>query len=135
MTDPIPVNPGNPVSFLGDLDWEKRAIELARRRLDDIPQCAHADLKIKWTSDPVFGAVPVLFVVFDPLDLERPLPRVYENMAGRLSPCFTVRLLTMPGKRGPGGERLDGQRLTDVVRRAVEEYLAKHGIVVHEPLQ
>lgn len=133
---PSPTNPGTPASLLEDLDWEYRVIDIARERFKDIKQLEHAEVRLKWISDPAFGAVPMLYIIFDPRDLEKPLPKDYEDdrMPGVLHPCFTFRLTLVDRATGLSTKRLEGQRLSDFLRRGLEEFLLKHGIVIQEPM-
>lgn len=133
---PSPVSIGNPEAMLADLDWEKRVLDIARERFHDIKQVEHADLRIKWMADPLGGVVPVLFCIFDPRDLEKPLPAHYadDKMPGVLHPCVTFRLTTISRSDPLSGKRLDGQRLADFLRRDLEHFLLRHGIVIQEPM-
>jgi hypothetical protein len=91
--------------------FEERAIETARRALEDVPECAGASYSVSWLA----GQLPILVLEF-------------AQFAQRgASPACAVALMTV--RRGtladplPGKTLLAGQRLTDTVLSAVHTYL------------
>jgi hypothetical protein len=91
-------------------DFAERAIETARRCLEDLPECRDAELSVKWLP----GSLPILVIHF-------------AQFARRgASPACAVALLTV--RRGtlhdvmPGKTLLTGDRLRDTLLRAVHDY-------------
>jgi hypothetical protein len=111
---------------LAPLDYENRAMDLAIDALEDIAECDQAVLYVAWTHLPQTGRKePLLYILFDGEcpSLEK-VPRVHLHPAtGKLHPAHAILL-----RRQPSGVFLEGQKLKDVVRRGVEDFLRKHGV-------
>lgn len=97
-------------------DFKARHVDLCRRILDDIGDCARADVSVRFMA----GA-PHLVLAFH-------LPQT------RHQPALAVRLVTV-SRSNPlaPGNPLEGDRLRRAVRTAVETYLHKHGIRIPVP--
>ena len=115
-------------------------MDLAIEALADVKECDGACLAVKWDrlfpsekpgsdgvsqtrSDTVGIVAPVLYVLFDPklhANLAA-LPRIHADRNGNLAPAHAICLARMPS-----GTLLEGQKLKDVVRRGVEDFLRKH---------
>lgn len=92
-------------------DFEQRHIDACRRMLDDIPECAAADITVRFMA-----GVPHLILAFH-------LPET------RHQPACAVRLVTVSVSNPLApGQPLEGDRLKRCVRAAVETYLHKHGV-------
>lgn len=96
-------------------DYEARTVELARRMLDDIPECAAARFAVQWIA----GA-PVLVVVFTQF-----------AAPDGVIPAFMLRLVCIP-RSAPlqPGSPLEGERLRRALRSGLEDYMLRHGIRV-----
>lgn len=94
-------------------EYVKRTLAFARRTLDDIPEVAASEMKIR-----DIGGVPVLFLGF-----------VIPDTTG-LFPACAVRLVTVSRSNplAAGTLLTEGDRLRRHLRDSVETYLAKHGI-------
>lgn len=99
--------------------YEEEAIELARRALEDIPECRGAEYFVKWTE----GALPILVIAFSNL-----------AKADGNVPALGVCLMTV--RRGtlsdvmPGNTLLTGDRLRDKILRSAVDYLQANGIQI-----
>lgn len=96
-------------------DYEARVIDFARRCLDDIPECAGAEYRVRWLDN-----VPTLWLCFCP-------PQI---LVSKLYPACQLRLKTQSISNPiNGGQLLDvGDRLRGFIRRSIEEYMRRHGI-------
>jgi hypothetical protein len=90
-------------------DYERRVIEQAREALSDIPECLVADYKVRWPDGN-----PLLVIAF--------------HVAGTVhQPAVGVALVTV--RKGtlldvlPGNTLLDGERLTNHIKRSVHDFL------------
>lgn len=104
---------------LPDNDFEQRAIETARRHLDDIHWCAAADYSVRWLAGP-FGRAPTLILAFH-------LPETCHQ------PALAIGLASVSRSTGSLAV-MEGDRLRAHVRRAVEDYLTRCGVVLTPPL-
>jgi hypothetical protein len=105
------------------IDYEERAMDLAIAALDDIAELDEAKIYIKWDKMPGGVVAPLLYVLFSEKIADGNLPRVHLDDKGVLRPAHAVCLARMPS-----GTLLEGQKLKDVVRRGVEDYLRKHNV-------
>lgn len=102
-------------------DYERRALDIAKRALEDIPETREAKFSIRWTD----GCLPVLVIAFENLP----------TLIGH--PALGIALMTV--QQGtlndimPGKTLLEGDRLRDRVLYCVTDYLEKHGIRVIVP--
>lgn len=111
--------------LLVDPEFEARTIDVARRLLDDTPECRDADYAVRWVNTPA-GPMPILVIAFH-------LPTTDHQ------PALAVSLVTV--RKGsllevlPGNTILEGQRLRDHILRSAHDYLNRHGIklVMLEP--
>ena len=99
--------------------YESEAIEIARRALEDIPECKGAEYFVKWTD----GALPILVIAFSNLSKD-------DGTVPALGVCLmTVRRETLSDAM-PGKDLLTGARLRDKVLRSSHDYLQANGIQV-----
>lgn len=96
------------------LEFERRAIDAARRFTDDIAECERAIISVIWV-----GNAPLLRFLFDD-------PRL---PAG--APTLAVQLIT-ESRKSPlaPGRVVEGDRLRRHVRDSVEAYLKANGIEI-----
>jgi hypothetical protein len=110
-------------SGLVDLDYEKRVLDVAKRALDDIPECASAKYEVKWLQP---GGEPVLIIEFTDEAV------CQQFGAAKAVPAVGVGLVLV--KRGtlidsiPDRKLQEGDRLRDHVLRSVHTYFEKHGV-------
>ncbi len=99
--------------------YEQAAIDIARRALDDIPECRGAEYLVKWTE----GAMPLLVIAFSQ----------FAKHDGTVA-ALGIALMTV--RKGsfsdvmPGKTLLTGERLRDKVIRSSFDYLQANGIQV-----
>ncbi len=94
------------------VDYEKRALDVVKLALDDIPDCSIADYNIRF-----LGGAPVLILAFNN----------FPQLRGQ--PACAVRLVTISRSEPlKPGQVLEGDRLRRHVRDSIEHYLAKHGV-------
>lgn len=99
--------------------YEEEAIEVARRALEDIPECRAAEYFVKWTE----GALPILVIAFSNLAKS-------DGTVPALGVCLmTVRRGTLSDSM-PGSTLLTGERLRDKVLRSSFDYLQANGIAI-----
>ena len=97
-------------------DFEQRTVETVRRFLDDIPECAGAELSVEWQ-----GQAPALRFVFgDPRLFSRPLLMINLVAESAKNPLAEGRLL-------------EGDMLRRVVREWVERYFKLQGVPITIP--
>ncbi len=99
--------------------YEQEAIDVARRALEDIPECRGADYLVKWAQ----GGMPILVIAF--VQFEKP-----DGTVPTLGVCLmTVRRGTLSDVM-PGKTLLTGERLRDKVLRSSFDYLQANGIKI-----
>lgn len=128
--------------FVGEVppDYEERALDLAIEALRDIAECDGAAVGIKWdrifphekpgsdgvsqTRNDLVGIVaPILYVYFRGASANlHALPRVYFEK-GVACPAHAICLLGMKTR-----SLMQGQKIKDVVRRGVEDFLRLHNV-------
>lgn len=98
------------------VDFEQRAVDACRGILDDIAECANAEMSCRF-----FGGVPHLVIVFDhPHLTDKPACAVRLNTVSLSNPLAA-------------GQPLEGDRLRRAVRNATEQYLHRHGVRLPTP--
>jgi len=107
--------------LLVEQGYEERIVAIARRALDDVPECANGKYSIRWL---VPSGEPLLIVEFTD-----------QAVRGRLAdavPAVAIALtLVRKGTLNdtlPDRKLLEGDRLRDCVLRSVHDYLERHGI-------
>jgi hypothetical protein len=117
-----PVVPRTVCRLLDDPGFEQRVVEVARRALDDVPECRSANYSIRWLQPQ---NEPLLIVEFT--------EQAVLSQLGAAVPAVGLSLVLV--RRGtlaetmPGRKLLEGDRLRDAVLRSVYSYLEDHGIV------
>lgn len=102
--------------LLHPVDFEQRVVDSCRGILDDIEECARAEMRCQF-----FGGVPHLVIVFEhPHLTDKPACAVRLNTISRSSPLAA-------------GQPLEGDRLRRAVRSATEQYLDRHGVRLPTP--
>jgi hypothetical protein len=99
--------------------FEQEAIDIARRALEDIPECKGADYFVKWAE----GALPILVIAFTNL------AKADGNIPALGVCLMTVRRGTLSDSM-PGSSLLTGERLRDKVLRSSFDYLQANGIAI-----
>jgi hypothetical protein len=100
------------------IDFDVRAIETARRHLDDIRHCAEADYRVLWFEGP-FGPQPALILAFHLAETQH-------------QPALSISLASVSRTTG-ALTLMEGDRLRAHVRRSVDDYLTKCGVVLTLP--
>lgn len=114
------------INGLPPLDYERSVIELAKKSLDDIPECRDSKFAVRWNQDTVTHAVvPFLTIEFAGFDDSQATPAIAVCL---VSVQKGTLMEAMPGKVA-----LSGDRLRDHILRSVHHYLNKHGIVITLP--
>ncbi len=94
-------------------DYERRTVGEVRRSLDDIPECASAEISITWQ-----GQAPALRFAFG-------------DSSERVRPILVVGLVAESRKNPLAPGRLvGGDQLRRVVREWVEEYFKLQGLPI-----
>lgn len=141
MTSPTAeITPRPDYALSAPADYESRALDLAIEALSDIRECDGASVGLKWDrifphekpdsdgvsqtrSDFVGVVAPILYVYFRGASADiKKLPRVFfEN--GKTYPAHAICLLGMKTRT-----LLQGQKIKDVVRKGVEDFLRTHDV-------
>jgi hypothetical protein len=110
-----PANAGRCSATIYPIDYEARTIEVAKKLLDDIPECTDARYQVRF-----LGGAPVLIMSF---------PRF--ELALGVIPAFALRLVTISQSEPlRAGAVLEGDRLRRALRTNLETYMYRHGIRV-----
>jgi hypothetical protein len=106
-------------ALLAPPDFEGRAMDLAILALSDVLECDGAGVNVKW--DEVMGKTcPILYVYFADHVCDPSVPRMHLDPAGKLRPAHAICLASLPS-----GHILSDARITDAVRKGVEDFLRK----------
>jgi hypothetical protein len=108
---------------LPDPEYEKRVLDVAKRALDDIPECKTAIYNVRWTQPT---AEPVLVIEFTDPEVCRSFGSMKATPAVGVG-LVLVRKDTLLDSL-PDRKLLEGDRLRDHIIRSVHRYFEKHGV-------
>jgi hypothetical protein len=109
-------------SRLAPVDFENRVTDLAIEALSDVIECDQSSVLVKW--DEVMGKTcPILYVYFADHVCDQSVPRIHLDRSGALRPAHAICLASLPS-----GHILSDARITDVVRKGVEDFLRKYNV-------
>ena len=112
------------------LDYEDRVMDLAIEAIHDIAECDGSIIYIKWEKrlPQAGGIVPLLYVLFADTIVARDgskLKKLHLAPDGRLYPAHAICLASLPNR-----VLLEGQKLKDVVRKGVEDFLRLYNVAI-----
>jgi hypothetical protein len=116
-----PMVPRTVSHLRSDPDYERRIVDVARKALDDVPECRGAEYEIRWLQPQ---NEPLLILKFTDQQVVSALGAAVPAVGIGLTLVRKGTLVdTMPDRK-----LLEGDRLRDAVLRGVHTYLEKHGI-------
>lgn len=136
------ISPRPEYALAAPADYEARALDLAIEALSDIAECDGARVGLKWDrifphdkpgsdgvsqtrSDLVGVVAPILYVYFCGAHANlAKCPRVFVDEKGKTHPAHAICLLGMRTRT----LLMQGQKIKDVVRRGVEDFLRSHNV-------